>query len=373
MAEKKKKRTDGYYSVSFRVNGKRYYAYGKTQKEANQKAEEKKQELANKVYIKSSEMTFAQYYEQWIELKTGTVKEITIFVYNQSYKVIAGVALDNKGNTLADIKIKDIEPQHIKTLQKILANRNNSNTVNQRIMFVSSVLNDAMKERAINWNPCNTVKNLKRTETRATETKHRALSKEETRAFFDCAANINSWYLNLYKFLLLTDCRIGEAAALKYNDLDYKKNVVHIRRTMTRDTNGNSYIGKTTKSKDGIRDIPITQEIKKVLESQRELVKMRGLGLRIDGIIFVSFRNDIINKSTIGSDIEKICRLANITHFSAHAFRDTFATRAIESGMNPKTLQNILGHSKINMTMDLYAHVMEDTKAKEMQLVDVAL
>ncbi len=56
---------------------------------------------------------------------------------------------------------------------------------------------------------------------------------------------------------------------------------------------------------------------------------------------------------------------------TSHAFRDTFATRAIESGMNPKTLQSILGHASIKMTMDLYAHVMEDTKIEEMQKVSV--
>lgn len=50
-----------------------------------------------------------------------------------------------------------------------------------------------------------------------------------------------------------------------------------------------------------------------------------------------------------------------------HTLRHTFATRCIESGMKPKTLQKILGHANISMTMDLYVHVTEDEKEKEMQ------
>ena len=56
-----------------------------------------------------------------------------------------------------------------------------------------------------------------------------------------------------------------------------------------------------------------------------------------------------------------------------HAFRDTFATRAIESGIDPKTLQEILGHSDISMTLNLYAHVMDDTKHEAMQKIIIAI
>lgn len=62
---------------------------------------------------------------------------------------------------------------------------------------------------------------------------------------------------------------------------------------------------------------------------------------------------------------------AGIERFTAHAFRDTFATRAVESGMQAKTLQEILGHADIGITMNLYAHVMEDTKRRQMAAVHV--
>lgn len=56
-------------------------------------------------------------------------------------------------------------------------------------------------------------------------------------------------------------------------------------------------------------------------------------------------------------------------HITMHTFRHSFATRCIEKKMSPQTLKTILGHSKLSMTMDLYAHVLPDTKAEEMQKI----
>ena len=65
--------------------------------------------------------------------------------------------------------------------------------------------------------------------------------------------------------------------------------------------------------------------------------------------------------------------MAGIRRFSIHLLRHTFATRCIENGMRPKTLQAILGHSRIEMTMNLYVHVTEDSKAEEMEMIECNL
>ena len=75
--------------------------------------------------------------------------------------------------------------------------------------------------------------------------------------------------------------------------------------------------------------------------------------------------------NNVERDIANICKKCGVERFTAHALRATFATRAIESGMNPKTLQEILGHSDIKVTMNIYAHVMDTTKTAEMQNVKV--
>ena len=86
---------------------------------------------------------------------------------------------------------------------------------------------------------------------------------------------------------------------------------------------------------------------------------------------FKAIRGGLISSAELTRDIAATLKDTGIEYFTPHAFRDTFATRAIEAGMNPQTLKVILGHSSYSMTMDLYAHVMENTKQKEMDLIQI--
>ena len=161
--------------------------------------------------------------------------------------------------------------------------------------------------------------------------------------------------------------RIGEAVALRRSDIDTRKGLIHIRRTITR-TTGGRVVGDTTKTRTSKRDIPLTPALKAILQRQEQLNRQmfHNEPTAIDGLIFRTMRGKIITSSTIIKDMEATQKAAGIDHFSVHAFRDTFATFALESGMSPQTLKEILGHSSFSMTMDLYAHVLADTKADEM-------
>ena len=89
--------------------------------------------------------------------------------------------------------------------------------------------------------------------------------------------------------------------------------------------------------------------------------------------VFISGNGNPIDNSTYNAALRKICDKAGIPRISMHTLRHTFATRCIEAGMQPKTLQEILGHAKIDITMNVYVHVMEDRKNREMSSVESAL
>lgn len=86
-------------------------------------------------------------------------------------------------------------------------------------------------------------------------------------------------------------------------------------------------------------------------------------------MVFLCRKGTPVKNSTYDSMLYKLCEKADIRHFSMHILRHTFATRCIEAGMKPKTLQTILGHSNIGITMNLYVHTTAEQKTKEIDLI----
>lgn len=102
-------------------------------------------------------------------------------------------------------------------------------------------------------------------------------------------------------------------------------------------------------------------------------VKIKVIPMEWADQVFLCRKGEPVKNSTYDTALFKICDKVGIKRFSMHVLRHTFATRCIEAGMMPKTLQKILGHSNIGITMNLYVHITEDEKHKEIELVAGAL
>ena len=358
----------------FTVDGKRYAVYGLDVKECYQKAEAKEQELSEGQYKKAKALTISEYFDRWIEAKEKTVKETTIRTNKILFKIASGIVIDGNGNTFGNLKVVDIEAQNIRDVQdKMIQAGKSTRTVNDTVSLVKGVLQCAVDvDRIITWNPAAGIKRIRRTEPAARDTYHRALTIEETKAFFKAAREKESWYYNLYCFLIDTGCRCGEAGAIQNSDISGK--VIHVSKTVTRTAEGTYRIGDEAKTKAGTRDIPIRPLARQAIDGQREINRLLNNGITgINDTLFKSPRGYLLSDTVVNQDIARICKAAGIEKFTAHAFRDTFATRCVESGMQPKTLQEIMGHTDIAMTMNLYAHVMEETKVSQMQAVKIAI
>ena len=91
----------------------------------------------------------------------------------------------------------------------------------------------------------------------------------------------------------------------------------------------------------------------------------KSANLVMSNLVFINFRTGLPAKnSSYDTHLYKLCEKAGIEPFSMHTLRHTYATRAIESGMQPKVLQQLLGHASIQTTMDTYVHVTEDSLTK---------
>lgn len=356
----------------FIVDGARFSVYGKTVRECYQKAEEKERELKENTYFQGRNLTVTGYFERWIDAKAGTVKETTIRTNTVLFQIVRDMPIDRAGHLFGEMKLAEVEAQIIRDLQNgMLEAGKSTRTVNDVISLLKSIFQAAIDtDRILTWNPAAGVKRLRRTEPAARDTTHRALTEEETKAFFQAAKARQSWYYNLYCFLIDTGCRCGEAGAVSYADIT--GDTVHISKTITRTETGSYKIGDEAKTKAGTRDIPLRPLARQAIEDQKAINYLLDQGIiRFTQSIFRSPRGDLLSNTAVNRDIARICAAAGIDKFTAHAFRDTFATRCVESGMQTKTLQEILGHTDIAMTMNIYAHVMDETKAQQMQAVKI--
>ncbi len=126
------------------------------------------------------------------------------------------------------------------------------------------------------------------------------------------------------------------------------------------------------KSKSGYRTIPLTDEAIRILNNQRaKNMDLKCVAMEWADTVFLCRNGTPVKNSTYDTGLFKYCDRVGIPRF--HVLRHTFATRCIEAVMKPKTLQKILGHSNIGITMNLYVHVTEDEKLKEINLMASAL
>lgn len=186
-------------------------------------------------------------------------------------------------------------------------------------------------------------------------------------------------YYNDIVILLKTGLRISELCGLTIKDIDFDSEVIHVTHQLL----GNKSIGyyiETPKTKSGIRDIPMSDEVikalKRVIESDKH--KHRK-AVEIDGyrdFLFINSKGYPMTSACYGTAFINIIKKYNKKHednlpkITPHVLRHTFCTRLANKNINPKSLQYIMGHSNISITLNLYAHAsLEGMKAEIKNLV----
>ena len=367
MARRKKDRR-GYYKQTFTYNGQRYYVRSKDESELPAKIEEKKKELQERKENRTNP-TIQSYYDEFTEIRRREIKEATIRGQIYQFRNIAEVIMLD-GCKFGTMRIKDITRRDIEyARQSLLKSGKTPEYLNIIFAHLNHVFETATIDEIISRNPCKALKRLKRENKPVSETKHRALSVDETLLFLKTAQDRNSMYTNLFKVMLLTGMRIGEVSALHQTDIS--KDFIHVRRSITRDEIGQYIIGNDAKTQSGKRDIPLSDEVKKLIKEQ---VKQNNAvyGSGWSGPIFQSAEGTLLREYTVNREIRRICKAAEMEYFTCHAFRITFATRFIEQRPQDfKILSEIMGHKDISITMNLYTRVMQDSKIAAMKGIKI--
>jgi integrase len=161
--------------------------------------------------------------------------------------------------------------------------------------------------------------------------------------------------------------RIGEVCGLLWSDIDFERKLIHIRRTVQRIKNTDSdcapktkIVCMTPKSATSIRSIPLPEFLYCLLMDYRNQTQLNNE--------FVISRNGVlIEPRNLQYRFQNLLNIANIKQVNFHITRHTFATRALENGFDIKTLSEILGHSSATVTLQKYAHVLDEHKRRSME------
>lgn len=358
-----RKRADGRYQKAVTIHGKRYTVLAADADGLRIKENELRDRI-EKGYERRNNPTFAVYVSDWTDRRRDSVKESTLRAQGVWLNTICAVMIPDADKTFGELHLSEIRPADCFTLQTELQKDHSTRTTNDYMALVRQILEDARKQRTIDYNPTDTLKKLRRTEPAARDTIHRALSEDEVNSFRE--AFKDSYYLPLADFLLATGCRMGEACCLRQCDI--KSDHIEITATVTRTTTGLER-GESGKTKAAERNIPLNDEIKDIIARQQAQLNILNGGnvVRFDGLLFSGMQGGLLSPNVFDRAIKAACIKAEIEPFTSHSFRATFISRAIAAGLNPKIVADLVGHDDLSMTLKLYGHSYEDDRKNAME------
>lgn len=364
-------RKDGRYQARFTNRfGKRQTIYGKTINEIRQKLRTEQYEDEKKLNVIDSNMTLDEWFDVWMDTCKKNCRDSTRQNYRVSYNRIKASLGWRKLSSLNLIVMQ----QAFNEL-KTDASRKDS----KRILI--DMFNKAIDADLLNKNIAKQINTVVTKDGRPEEP--RVLTLEETDLFLEAASHYRNF--NEFSLALETGMRIGEILGLQWSDIDFENQTIYVNRTLVYakcDDENDPMYGKwrfafhDPKTDKGRRKIPMTLKAYQILKKQR----FWKLGIESKGhkapegyedLVFVTTKNTPISPRDTTVVMKFISdRIAldrpDFEPLTPHTLRHTFATRCIERGMNPKTLQIILGHSAVHITMNLYCHVTEDMLVSEM-------
>lgn len=375
-------RTDGRYQFRYNLgNGKRHVIYANSLSELRDKEEEIQRKLFDNIKTVADGVTLNELFELYMSGKTE-LKQSTRTNYNYMYTNYIKEYLGHK-------KITSIKYSAIKKFYNSLIQEKNFKPNSMEIIntILHPVFTLAVRDGYIRSNPSDGVMSEIKKSHNWEKPKRHALTLQEQEAFVDFVSNSKTYnhWLPLFTVFLGTGCRVGEIIGLRWEDCDFEDNTISINHNLVyrqQDSGECEFHVTTPKTSAGIRTVPMFAEVKKaLLQEKRKQMEMGFNTTVIDGYTNFIFTNKvgfIHNPQTINRAIKRIVLASNIAEekkaksehkkpvlirdFSVHNLRHTFCTRLCENESNLKVIQDVMGHSDISTTMNIYAEATKDKK-----------
>lgn len=359
---------------------KRKYYYGKTRQEVSEKITQALSKVNTCQFIEPSTLTVGQWLDFWLseyaehKIKLSTKISYDAYISKHIKPFLGRMKLANiRGDMIQKFyndKLKHgridgkggLSPKTIKNIHNML----------------HEALEQAIKNDLLLKNPCKMITLPKRT-----QKEMRVLSIEEQEQLTGIARYER---LGLGIILVLfTGVRIGELLAIQWKDIDFENGILSINKTINRLKNYDpESIHKTsivigeTKTVKSNRKVPLhdimVEALKKHKIAQLE-EKLKAGGIYEDhGFVIANELGKPIEPRTYQDFFHRLVKKAGMTKANFHSLRHTFATRALERGIPAKTVSEILGHTTVSITLDLYSHCLMVHKKESIEkLADLFL
>jgi len=355
---------------------KKLSRYGQTEKEAKEKLLTAMSEMKSGTYIEKNKLTLEGWLIQWLEVYAKPKVKQSTYVSYDTY-INKHIIPEIGKIKLVDLRVDMLQQFFNKkaTMGRLDGKGGLSEkTLRNLYTMLSTALKQAYENSLINKNLAELVKLPK-----VMRTEMRVLSLSEQQKLIEALKTSEERYKIGILICLSTGIRIGELCGLQWQDINEITHVLSIRRTLNRLPTIDKTKGKTElvidtpKSQKSVRDIPLPAflidelNIYKQLREEEKAAAADIYDKR--GFILCNEIGAPVEPRMMQDVFKRVLKVAGIEDANFHALRHTFATRAVEMGMDIKTLSELLGHADVSTTLNKYAHSMDEQKRKAMNLM----
>lgn len=331
-----------------------------TKKEALAVMDKMKKELERGYYVDPADIKLEDWMAQWLETYLPNIEATTRTHYKDAIRV--HIVPDLGHLMLKHLKTTDIQ----KWVNDMHKKKNLSpKTVRNVYLNLKAALGKAVVLRMLPYNPCEGVVLPKMKKYKAT-----IYTVKEMNHLLDVARGTDMFV----PVLLATNLglRRGEVLALRWDHIDFDEAVVHICENKVITEEG--ALTKAPKSAAGIRDITLGRQVLaelKHLHAQYNRNKLAmGAKFKDSGLVFSQADGGAYRPESLTRMWSRFLEKHQLKHIRFHDLRHSCATALLEAGVDPKTVQNRLGHSDITMTLNIYAHCTQNMDRNAAQKLD---
>ena len=361
-------------SLGLDVNGKKIRkttTYKPPENTTPKKAEKLAHEFAIEFERKCKGMTslkenmrFCDMAEWFIEnYAKNELKEITAYNYESQIK---NHLLPELGN----IKLKDFTPAKITAFFK--TRKYSPATCRKVYVILQSIFARAVEQGFIKETPCTKAVILPKA--KQPKEKKPFLNEHQAKDLLKMVED-NTQFNRIIKVLLYTGMRSGECLGLRWQDIDFENRTIHIENTLT-DVGGKHWL-QPPKTKTSNRYIALSDALADIFREQKkyndEKIAKLGKDYSYPEMVFTTDKGNYVDRSGLNTQFRRFVKDTDFDFITLHSLRHCNATLLINSGIDLKIVSELLGHSDVSTTANVYADVLDSAKAKVADLISLKL